>query len=133
MTVLEKIIPFGWRNLSKKKVQDSWTMRKLKRKKKNLLTNAKRRGSAELYGKSRRVEKKIKNLIARSETSKIRSQVLTGGNQGLWKGIRMAQDRPIERMPTEMKIEEKSVNTRTEQARVFAKIFQEKIKDIAKE
>ena len=34
MTVLEKIIPFGWRNLSKKKVQDSWTMRELKRKKK---------------------------------------------------------------------------------------------------
>ena len=92
-------------------------------KEKNLLTNTKRRGSTELYGKSRRVKKKIKNLIARSETSKIYSQVLTGGNHGLWKGICMAQDRPIEQMPTKMKIEEESMNTRTEKAQVFAKIF----------
>ena len=45
----------------------------------------------------------------------------------------MAQDRPIEHIPTEMTIEEESVNTRTEQVRVFAKIFQEKIRDIATE
>jgi len=49
MSVLDQIIPFGWRNFGPKKVQESLTIRKLKREKKNLMTNAKQRGSAELY------------------------------------------------------------------------------------
>jgi hypothetical protein len=133
MTVLEDIIPFGWRNFGKKKIQESRTIRRLKRKKKNLLTNAKRRGSQNLYERSKHVERKIKNQIIKSETDKIRSQVLVGGSQGLWKGVRMAQDRPIERIPTEMILEEQTVNSRTEQAQAFAKIFQDKIRDITNE
>jgi hypothetical protein len=90
MTVLEEIIPFGWKKVGPKKAQESPTLRKLKRTKKNLMTNAKRRGSAELYEKGRALGLKIRHLIATSTTNKIRNQVLAGGNQGLWNGIRIA-------------------------------------------
>ena len=133
MSVLDKIIPFGWRNFGPKKVQESLTIRKLKRTKKNLMTNAKRRGSAELYERGRALERKIRGLIASSTTNKIRNQVLTGGNHGLWKGIRMAQDKPIERIPTEMTSGGVAITTRIEQAQVFATVFQDKIKNIVAE
>jgi len=48
MTVLEEIIPFQWRALGRRKMEDSPRVARLKRKKKNILTNAKRRGSKEL-------------------------------------------------------------------------------------
>jgi hypothetical protein len=133
MSVLDKIIPCGWRNFGPKKVQESLTIRKLKRTKKNLMTNAKRRGSAELYERGRALERKIRGLIASSTTNKIRNQVLTGGNHGLWKGIRMAQDKPIERIPTEMTSGGVAITTRIEQAQVFATVFQDKIKNIVAE
>jgi len=71
MNVLDKIIPFGWRNFGPKKVQESLTIRKLKREKKNLMTNAKQRGSAELYERGRALERKIRGLIASSTPNKI--------------------------------------------------------------
>ncbi len=37
MSVLDQIIPFGWRNFGPKKEQESLTIRKLKREKKNKL------------------------------------------------------------------------------------------------
>jgi hypothetical protein len=66
-------------------------------------------------------------------TNKIRNQVLTGGNHGLWKGIHMAQDKPIERIPTEMTLGDKAITTRAKQAQIFATVFQDKIKDIVSE
>jgi len=97
------------------------------------MTNAKRRGSAELYERGRALERKIRGLITSSTTNKIRNQVLTGGNQGPWKGIRMTQDKPIERIPPEIILGEEAKTTRVRQAQMFAKVFQDKIKDVVKE
>jgi len=90
------------------------------------MMNAKRRVSVGLHARGRGIKRKIRHLIAKTNTNKIRGQVLTGGNLGLWKGIRMAQDKPIEGIPTEMFLEEETINTRTKQAQVFAKVFQDK-------
>ena len=58
MTVLEEIIPFQWRNQSIKQIDESPQITRLKRKRKNLLTNAKRRGSAALFVKSQTRKKR---------------------------------------------------------------------------
>ena len=131
MTVLEEIIPFQWRNPSTKKIEESPQITRLKRKRKNLLTNAKRRGSVALFVRSRNTEKKIRSLIARAETNYIRGQVLNGGPQGLWKGVRLAQDRPVEQIPETLIHEDGTkISKRCKQAEVFAAVFQNKIRDI---
>jgi len=87
MTVLEDIIPFQWMALGRRKMEDSPRIVGLKRKKKNILTNAKRRGSKELYMRGKQIEKKVRELVARSETNRIRDHLMREGNQGVWKGV----------------------------------------------
>ena len=45
----------------------------------------------------------------------------------------MAQDKPIERIPTEMTSGGVTITTRVEQAQIFATVFQDKIKNIVAE
>jgi len=51
------------------------------------MTNAKRRGPVGLHKRGRGIKTKFRHLIAKTNTNKINGQVLTEGNQGLWKGI----------------------------------------------
>ncbi len=134
MTVLEEIAPFQWKTLGERKVEESPLITRLKRKKKNLLTNAKRRGSAELYQRCKKIEKDIRIRLQKRETNHVRNIILKGGNQGLWKGVQVAQDRPHDRIPLKMEHHEGiEATTRPEQAQLFAAVFREKITQITSE
>jgi len=84
--------------------------------------------------KGKQIEKKVRELVARSDTNCICDHVMREGSQGVWKGVRLSQDNPIERIPTEM-IQDNggAVTGRRSQAQMFANIFQDKIRDITTE
>ncbi len=98
------------------------------------MTNAKRRGSAELFLRCKKIEKDIRIPLPKRETNHVRNIVLKGGNQSLWKGVQVAQDRPHDRLPLKMEHHEGiEATTRSEQAQLFAAVFREKITQITSE
>ena len=102
----------------------------LKRKRKNLLRNAKQRLSPHLFHRSRLLSKKIKKIENENRKSRIRNTILSGGQQGLWRGYRLAENRPNEAIPANLVHGDKIFVGNNEKAQAFADFFRLKIEDI---
>ncbi len=105
----------------------------LKRKKKNMLTNAKRRNSAQLLKRSQEIGKEIKKKILSSRKAQIREKILKGGQSGLWKGLNLALDKETEQIPNEIKWADRTITNSSEKAQAFADFFSTKIRDIVEQ
>ena len=83
----------------RKSFYESPRISKLKRKKKYLLLNAKRRMSSNGYQRSQELAKKIRKMKFECRRNKVRKTILEGGTQGLWKGYKIAADNSRESIP----------------------------------
>jgi FMN phosphatase YigB (HAD superfamily) len=102
MTVVDKLVPFVQKKIKRGQFSESPTITNLKRKKKNILTNAKRRNSAQLLKRSQDLGKEIRKKILSSKKAQIREKILNGGQSGLWKGLNLALDKETEQIPNEI-------------------------------
>jgi hypothetical protein len=101
-----------------------------KRKLRNLHKKAKRTGSLDLVKRCRKLEREIKKEIQQSKKTKIRKEAELGG-KNLWKAVRLAQDKQIEKLPEEIKLQDGTkVKEEFEKAEGFSKYFEEKTKKV---
>ena len=130
MSVLHKLIPFKFVTSTDRTFNEPPNITRLRRKKKNLLTNAKRRNNAELLNRSRRVGQRIREELRTKQRSSIRNKILNGGSAGLWQGMKMAMDRPRDAVPNKMENGETLVIGEEAVAHEFASFFKKKVEDI---
>jgi len=133
MTIVDKLVPFVQKRITKGQFSESPTITNLKRKKKNILTNAKRRNSAQLLKRSQEIGKEIKKKILSSRKAQIREKILKGGQSGLWKGLNLALDKETEQIPNEIKWADRTITNSSEKAQAFADFFSTKIRDIVEQ
>jgi len=100
----------------------------LRRKKKDLLTNAKQRNNAELLNCSRKMGQRIREELRTKQHNSISSKILNGGSAGLWQGMKMAMDRPQDSIPNKMENGETLVIGEEAVAHEFASFFKKKLK-----
>ena len=131
--VLEHIIPYEYKINRGGWYPDSERIVKLKRKRKNLFLNAKRRGDGGRLQKCRVLDRKINSMQRRGCWNGVRKKILEGGQQGLWKGLRLAQSKPVEPIPKEIKSETELLVTPGDQAQAFANFFQAKVEKVVEE
>ena len=91
MTAFNKIVPLTKRSF-KSNIHESPNIEDLKRKRKNLLVNAKRRRSGNLYLRVQELSKKIRRLKIDNKKRSIRKSILEGGPNGIWKAYKLAED-----------------------------------------
>jgi hypothetical protein len=93
MSVLEILIPFEEIKVRYNNFSESLWLSDMKRNKKNLFKYAQRQGSARLFERCKKVDKKIRSEEQKSNTKKIQSKILQGGQRGLCDAAKMAQNR----------------------------------------
>ena len=126
---VDELTPVEERKISLNKTIPSHIQAK-KRKLRNLHKRAKRTRNLELMKKCRRMEKEIKTELQQSKKTKIRKEAELGG-KNLWKAVRIAQNKPVEGLPDELKLRSgMKIRENFEQAEEFSKYFEEKTKEI---
>ena len=60
-------------------------------------------------------------------SNEVRKKILKGGQQELWKGLRLAQSKPVEPIPKELKNGTQVFVTPGHQAQAFARFFKTKV------
>jgi exonuclease III len=133
MTVVDKLVPFVQKKIKRGQFSESPTITNLKRKKKNILTNAKRRNSAQLLKRSQDLGKEIRKKILSSKKAQIREKILNGGQSGLWKGLNLALDKETEQIPNEIRWANRTITNSSEKAQAFADFFSTKIRNIVEQ
>ncbi len=91
MVVYDKLVPLEEKTI-RTDCYEPVSITNMKRKRKNLFLNAKRRKSAALFQRCKALSKKIRTIEKESKKRKIRDTILAGGIQGLWHGYRLAED-----------------------------------------
>ncbi len=130
MSVLHKLIPFKFVTSIDRTFNEPPNITRLRREKKNLLTNAKRRNNAELLNRRRKVGRRIREELWTKQHNSIRNKILYGGSAGLWQGMKMAMDRPQDSIPNKMENGETLVIGEEAVAHEFASFFKKKVEDI---
>ena len=133
LDVLEQVIPYEYKNNRGGWYPDSEKLVKLKRKRKNLFLNAKRRGDGGRLQRCKALDKKINALQKKGCWNGVRKKILEGGQQGLWKGLRLAQSKPVEPIPKELKNGTEVFVTPGHQAQAFANYFRTKVEKVVEE
>jgi len=78
MAIVDKLVPFVQKKITKGQFSESPAITNLKRKKKNTLTNAKRRNSALLLKRIQDLRKEIKKKILSLRKAQIREKIIKG-------------------------------------------------------
>ena len=130
MQVLHTLVPFKTRTIRNDHYSDTKSVSWMKKRRKNMYTNAKRRNSAELMEACKKLDKKIIRQIKSSNRQIIRNKILQGGAKGLWEGYRIATDRQSEHIPPELIQDGLSVSSAQDKADLFAQVFKAKVQDI---
>jgi hypothetical protein len=133
MTIMDKLAPFVEKKITGNQFSESPKITSLKRKRKNMLINARRRNSAELLKKSQKLGKEIKRNKELARRAKIRQKVLSGGQAGLWKGLNLALDKVTGQIPNEIHWDNVTVTKSCDKAQVFADFFQAKTKSMVEQ
>jgi endonuclease/exonuclease/phosphatase family metal-dependent hydrolase len=131
--VLEHIIPYEYKINRGGWYPDPEKLLRLKKKRKNLFLNAKRRGDGGRLQRCKALDKKINAMQRRGRWNGIRKKILEGGQQGLWKGLRLAQSKPVEPIPKEIKSGTERYVTPSHQAQAFANYFKAKVEKVVEE
>ena len=129
MTAFNKIVPLTKRSF-KSNIHESPNIEDLKRKRKNLLVNAKRRRSGNLYLRVQELSKKIRRLKIDNKKRSIRKSILEGGPNGIWKAYKLAEDKPQIPLPKTVFCEGRDFTKDSDKAQAFATFFQEKVAKI---
>ena len=130
MNALHTLIPFRHVVSTNKSFNEPRAITRLKKKKNNLLTNARRRNNPELFSRCKKLGRKIRGEIRKKECNKIRAKILDGGQSGLWQGLKMAMDSPHECIPKTMTDGRESFVGEDAVAQAFANFFQKKVEGI---
>jgi hypothetical protein len=133
MTIVDKLAPFVEKKFVGSQFSESSKVSGLKRKRKNMLINARRRNSADLLRRSQKLGKEIKRIKEMSRQEKIRQKILSGGQAGLWKGLHLALDKAVEQIPNEIRWDNKTIMKSSEKAQAFADFFCAKTKSLVEE
>ena len=131
--VLDNIIPYEYKINRGGWCLDTEKLVKLKKKRKNLFLNAKRRGDGGKLQRCKALDKKINAMQRKGCWNGVRTKILEGGAQGLWKGLRLAQSKPVEPIPKEIKSGTELFVTPSHQAQAFANYFKTKVERVVEE
>ena len=131
--VLENVIPYEFKINRGGWYPDTEKLVKLKRKRKNLFLNAKRRGDGGRLQRCKALDRKINMMQRKGCWSRVRKKILEGGQQGLWKGLKLAQSKPVEPIPKEIKNGTELFVTPVQQAEAFARYFKSKVEKVVEE
>jgi len=132
MSVLEILIPFEEIKVQKKNYSETLWLSDMKRKRKNLFKNARRRGSTRLFERCKKMDQKIRKEEQKSNKKKIRNKILQGGQRGLWDAVKMAQNKPQNQIPEKMISNNQELETDESLAQGFADFFKQKVEKITK-
>jgi exonuclease III len=128
MHVTNIVAPFKWKVITNNDKNESPKLANLKRRKKNIYTNIKRRGiQPRTLIESKRLDKEIRKTLTGERRRKIREKIKNNPGSGLWEAYKLARDEPITRMPEYIEEEEKSLKTPEEKAAGFARYFMKKV------
>jgi hypothetical protein len=127
MSVLEVLIPFKEMKVRENNYSEPIWLSDMKRKRKNLFKNARRRESTRLFERCRKMDQKIRREEQRSNRKKIRNKILQGGQKGLWEAVKMAQNKPQDQIPRKMMYNNQELETDEEMAQGFADFFKQKV------
>jgi hypothetical protein len=130
MSVLEILIPFEEIKVRNNNFSEPLWLSDMKRKRKNLFKNARRRGSARLFERCKKMDQKIRREEQKSNKKKIRNKILQGGQRGLWDAVKMAQNKPQNQIPEKMIYNNEELETDESLAQGFADFFRQKVEKI---
>jgi hypothetical protein len=130
MSVLETLIPFEEIKVRNNNFSEPLWLSDMKRKRKNLFKNARRRESTRLFERCRKMDQKIRREEQKSNKKKIRNKILQGGQRGLWDAVKMAQNKPQNQIPEKMIYNDQELETDGSLAQGFADFFKQKVKKI---
>jgi hypothetical protein len=130
MSVLEILIPFEEIKVRKNNYSEPLWLSDMKRKRKNLFKNARRRGSTRLFERCKKMDQKIRREEQKSNKKKIRNKILQGGQRGLWDVVKMAQNKPQNQIPDKMIYNNQELETDASLAQGFADFFKQKVEKI---
>ena len=131
MLILESLIPFEEKKIRNNNYTEPQWLSEMKRKRKNLFKNARRRKSANLFLRCKQMDRKIRSEEQKISNKRIRNTILKGGQKGLWDGVKLAQNKPYSQIPREMSCGEESFEKDEEIAQGFADYFINKVNNIA--
>ena len=129
MVAFDKLAPFEEKVL-RTSHHESAIITEMKKKRKNMFQNAKRRKSAHLFVRCRKLKDKIKRIEASVRKTRIRNAILKGGQQGLWQGYKIAEDKPRDTFPATLVHGNYAYQSDPEKAQAFADFFREKVTNI---
>ena len=130
MTVAHQVCPFQEIIIRNGRFRETRKLTELKKKRKNLFANAKKRNNVRLLHRCKKLDKKIRRLSCESLTARVRAKVECGGQQGLWQGVRLANDQKMSSIPDQMEVNGNLLTTSQQKADAFAVFFEEKIVNI---
>ena len=133
LTVIDNLIPVQMITEKEKRIFEAEEVRLLRKKRKNIFRNARRRESARLLTRCRDLDKKIRIMSFRKQKNKIRENILSGNQKSLWEAVKIARNVPQERFPSIIRDGNEKAEKPTDQAQMFASFFNKKINKIVEE
>ncbi len=130
MTVAHIVCPFQEVTIRNGQFKETKRMAALKKKRKNLFANAKKRNNIRLLHRCKKLDKKIRRLTRESLSRRVRAKVEHGGQQGLWQGVRVAHSQKMNSIPDQMEENGNLLTTPQQKADAFATFFEDKISNI---
>jgi len=133
LTVIDKLVPIQEISEKENRIFEADEIRLLRKKRKNVFRNAKRRQSARLLTRCRDLDKKIRIMSFRKQRNKIRENISSGNQRSLWEAVKIAKNVPQARIPSVIKDGNKLAETPGDQAQMFADFFFNKTRKIVEE
>ena len=103
LTVIDKLVPIQEISEKENRIFEADEIRLLRKKRKNVFRNAKRRQSARLLTRCRDLDKKIRIMSFRKQRNKIRENISSGNQRSLWEAVKIAKNVPQARIPSVIK------------------------------
>jgi hypothetical protein len=130
MSVLEVLIPFQEIKVRNNKYSEPQWLSDMKRKRKNLFKNARRRGCTRLFKRCKKMDLKIRKEEQKIRRKKIRNKLHHGGQKGFWAAVKMAQNKPENQIPEKMIYNNQHYETDEDLVQGFADFFRQKVEKI---
>ena len=106
-----------------------WIKRKLNLRKR-LIRKLKLDKTQETKSRIKNLSVEIKAHFTNQKKHMVRQGIIPGNNKTLWEAVKIAKDLNIDDLPDEMKLDGKTI-PKEEIAEEFAKMFEQKVKDIS--
>ena len=104
MTTLEDIIPFKEKRILHSFKVENEEILELSKKKKNLFTNYKRRKSANLLERCKKLDKEISCKLKKIKKTQVRNTIVPGNPKSLWDAVKILKGNGSTNIQSEMKL-----------------------------